>query len=128
MERRAPLIIGLTSVALALLLWPRHTDTVGHTPWPGPAGTRWAGTELRGMQRWGGFFSNVNIAGEYLELRCQRFPLLRTRRTFWPGPEWRGWTEWEGDGVTYHTSWRRSKPEAGPISIGAPWWLGLCPT
>lgn len=120
MRKRVPVWLG--GAALLLWFWPRHTDTPAHLPWPGPTGTRWAGTELRAMQQWGGYFSGVGLRGEYLELRCRRWPLLRTRQTYWPGAEWNGWARWSAERVTYQPT----NPGVEPLGLPAPWWLRLC--
>ncbi|QII21457.1 hypothetical protein G6R31_12510 [Deinococcus wulumuqiensis R12] len=126
MRSQVHLRLGVVVVLLVALSWPRDSGTVARE-WPGPAGTRWAGLQLRGVQRYGGFFSNVGLTGQSLELRCRRFPALRIRTEYWPGPEWRGWAEWKTDRVTYQPGWKNATPRNEPVSLGAPWWLNLCP-
>lgn len=128
MRPKDHLLLGAIFLLLTAFFWPRHTDTLAHLPWPGPTGTRWAGTELRGMQRWEGAFSNVSVAGEALQLRCRRFPVLKTKTEYWPGPEWHGWAEWHADRVTYQPGWKTASSKIRPVSIAAPWWLRWCPS
>ena len=79
------------------------------------------------MQPWGGYFSHVGIAGKYLELRCRRFPFLKTRSgDYWPGATWQGWAEWKADKVTYQPQWKKPYTKIQPLSLGAPWSPGLC--
>ena len=98
--------------------------------WPGPPGTRWAGTELRGMDVWSGGGVNGGVGSNLLELRCVVRPFLKTRVNYWPGPEWRGWAEWRRDKVVYAPGWSaKVRPESlkNPVSIAAPAWLRWCP-
>ena len=122
------LALGLLLGGPLLLMSLGHTDTPARSPWPGPPGTRWEGTELRGMQRWDGYFSNVRLAGEYLELRCVARPALKTRLEYWPGASWEGWVEWRADKVVYvPRHGQTSRPRHAPASLPAPGWLKSCP-
>lgn len=118
------LLLGLLlSFPLALM---RPAVLPGTKPWPGPAGTRWAGTELQGMEVWQG----GEVSSTLLELRCVARPSLKTRLDYWPGPEWNGWAEWRADKVVYLPGWGekvRPKSLKNPVSIAAPAWLRWCP-
>ena len=127
MRGRTLYLTGL-AVLLLLLLLPRQTDTPAHAPWQGPAGTLWAGTELRGMQAWGGYFSGVRLKGEYIELRCKKRPFLRTQQEYWPGAEWRSEVHWSPSRATYEPGWKTPGPGVNPIGFEVPWWLKFCPT
>lgn len=127
MRGRTLYFTALAVFLLFLLLLPRHTDTPAHTPWQGPAGTLWVGTELRGMQTWGGYFSGVSLKGEYIELRCKKRPFLRTQQEYWPGAEWRGEVHWSPSRVIYQPGWKKPGPGVKPIGFGVPWWLKSCP-
>lgn len=136
MRSKASLIVGLPVLIVGLLgllgaplaVLGRSSVQPGHRTWPGPPGTRWAGTELRGMDVWSGWGGNAGVSDNLLELRCVTRPLLKKRLSYWPGPEWRGWAEWKADRVTYQPGWKSANPRIEPVSISAPWWLRWCPS
>ena len=127
MRPKDHLWLGAIFLLLGVLFWPRSAGMPARA-WSGAAGTRWASTELRGMQRWEGAFSNVSLAGEALELRCRHLSVLKTSIEYWPGPEWHGWAEWHADRVTYQPGWKTASSKIRPVSIAAPWWLRWCPS
>ncbi|WP_291427118.1 hypothetical protein [Deinococcus sp.] len=124
------LLVGLLGLLLAgpliLMGLSHHTGTPAHVPWPGPAGTRWAGTELQGMEKLG----RNTLLEEYLELRCVARPSLNTRLDYWPGAgsAWDGWLEWRADKVVYVPyKGQEARPRRLlPAIIPAPDWLGGC--
>lgn len=124
-HRRAVLLLGVLVLGPGLLLALLGHQALVSSSWPGPPGTRWAGAELREMNVLG---HKGMVRGQFLELRCRRFPLLKTRTDDgWFGPEWRGRPVWDADSVTYQPGWEGARPRVSPVSLTAPPWLKLCP-
>ncbi|WP_245745420.1 hypothetical protein [Deinococcus reticulitermitis] len=125
MRRTDPLILGGLVLVPGLLLGLLSQSEQTQRPWPGPAGTRWAGTELRRVNLVTG--REGMVSRQYLELRCRRLPVLKLRTgDYWPGPAWAGWAEWSADRVTYRPGWAKATPKIKPVTLAVPWWLPLC--
>ena len=121
-----PVVLALLlGLVLAFPLFMLRPHPLAAAVWPGSPGTRWAGAELRGMDVLG---HKGIVREQFLELRCRRLPVLKTKVEYWPGPEWHGWAEWNTDRVTYQPGWKASTPTIKPGSIAAPWWLRRCPS
>ncbi|WP_414657511.1 hypothetical protein ACINK0_05340 [Deinococcus sp. VB343] len=124
-HRRAVLLLGVLVLGPGLLLALLGHQAVVSSSWSGPPETRWAGTELREMNVLG---HKGMVRGQFLELRCRRLPVLKTRtRDGWFGPEWRGKPVWEAGKLTYQPGWEGARPRVDPVSLGAPLWLNFCP-
>ena len=123
MSPKDSLLLGGLTLLLGLPLALSSRSVQPARSWPGLTGTVWAGTELRGLDVW----SRGGVTGNVLEWRCQRYPFLRTRLDYWPGPEWHGWAEWKANKVVYVPGWgTKARPKIEAVSLNAPWWLKFC--
>ncbi|GBF07325.1 hypothetical protein DAERI_130155 [Deinococcus aerius] len=104
----------------ACLLLTGCNDDRMEAHWPAPRGIlngQYAGMEMVGIDRWGGYGVNGRVAEQFIELRCIQQPRRRIRRAYWPGPEWAGTVEWGQAGVTYRLprGWR--SPDLHPFTF-----------